>query len=142
MEFSDEAPVVADIPVPRFQELRSFKGDWPTLARRIDELKLNKSSAWLEILYEGDEAAGDLQRRLDGAVEGTSMEIVRIRNNRILERAMSGKAGEETLDDLNVTDVFERCLEAHSVSPERRPALLDAYKEIIVSLNEQDLRAE
>ena len=55
---------------------------------------------------------------------------------------MSGKAGEEALDDLNVTDVFERCLEAHNVSAERRPALLSAYREIIVSLNEQDLRAE
>jgi exonuclease SbcD len=60
----------------------------------------------------------------------------------MLELAMSGNAGEETLDDLNVTDVFERCLEAHNVSAERRPDLLSAYKEIIVSLNEQDLRAE
>ena len=137
-----EAPVVTDIPVPRFQELRSLKGDWPTLARQIDELRVNKSNAWLEILYEGDEAAGDLQKRLDEAVEGTAIEILRVRNNRMLERAMSGKAGEETLDDLNVTDVFERCLEAHNVSPERRPALLSAYREIIVSLNEQDLRAE
>ncbi len=142
VEFSDGAPVVADIPVPRFQELRSLQGDWPTLARRIDELRVNKSNAWLEILYEGDEAAGDLQKRLDEAVEGTAIEILRVRNNRMLERAMGGKAGEETLDDLNVTDVFERCLEAHNVSAERRPALLSAYREIIVSLNEQDLRAE
>ena len=55
---------------------------------------------------------------------------------------MSGESGDETLDDLNVTDVFERCLEAHEVSDERRPALLSAYREIIVSLDEQDRRAE
>ena len=142
VEFSDGAPAVADIAVPRFQVLRSLKGDWPTLASQIDELRVNKSNAWLEILYEGDEAAGDLQKRLDEAVEGTAIEILRVRNNRMLERAMSGKAGDETLDDLNVTDVFERCLEAHNVSAARRPALLSAYREIIVSLNEQDLRAE
>jgi exonuclease SbcD len=60
----------------------------------------------------------------------------------MVERAMSGKDGEETLDDLNVTDVFTRCLEAHNVSAERRPALLSAYREIIVSLDELDSRAE
>jgi DNA repair protein SbcD/Mre11 len=142
MEFSDEAPRVVNIPVPRFQELRSLRGDWPTLARAIEELKGRGSRAWLEILYEGDEAAGDLQKRLDEAIEGTGIEIRRVRNNRMLERAMSGKFGDETLDDLDVTDVFERCLEAHDVSEERRPAFLSAYREIIVSLDEKDLRAE
>ncbi|MFZ4440399.1 MAG: exonuclease SbcCD subunit D C-terminal domain-containing protein, partial [Syntrophales bacterium] len=142
VEFSGESPKVANIPVPRFQELQTLRGDWPTLARDLEELKGRGSGAWLEILYEGDEAAGDLQKRLDEAVEGTGIEILRVKNNRMLERAMSGKTGDETLDDLNVTDVFERCLEAHNVSPERRPALLSAYQEIIVSLNEQDLRAE
>ena len=143
VEFSDGTPAaVAEIPVPRFQELRSLRGDWPTLARDLEELKDRGSNAWLEILYEGDEAAGDLQKHLDETVAGTAIEILRVRNNRMLELAMSGKAGEETLDDLNVTDVFERCLEAHNVSQERRPDLLSAYKEIIVSLNEQDLRAE
>jgi DNA repair protein SbcD/Mre11 len=142
VEFSDGAPVVTEIPVPRFQELRTIRGDWPALARALDELKGRGSRAWLEILYEGDEAAGDLQKRLDEAIAGTAIEILRIRNNRMLERAMSGKTGEETLDDLNVTDVFERCMEAHNVSTERRPALLGAYREIIVSLDEQDSRAE
>ena len=142
VEFSGEAPAVAEITVPCFQELRTLRGDWPALACGLEELKGRGSRAWLEILYEGEEAAGDLQKRLDEAVEGTTIEILRVRNNRMLERAMSGKGGDETLDDLNVTDVFERCLEAHSVSPERRPALLSAYREIIVSLDEQDPRAE
>jgi DNA repair protein SbcD/Mre11 len=142
LEFSDDAPRAAEIPVPRFQALRRLRGDWPTLAHAIEELKGEGSRAWLEILYEGEVAAGDLQKRLDEAIEGTGIEILRVKNNRMVERAMSGKPGEETLDDLNVTDVFERCLEAHDVSEERRPALLSAYREIIVSLDEQDLRAE
>ena len=143
VEFSEDgAPTIAEIPVPCFQELRTLKGDWPTLARELDELKGWRSSAWLEILYEGDEAAGDLQNRLDEAVAGTGIEILRVRNNRMLERAMSVKSGEETLDDLDVTDVFERCLDDRKVSPERRPALLSAYRDIIVSLDEQDPRAE
>jgi len=143
VEFSEDGvPRITELPVPCFQELRTIKGDWPTLARALDELKGRGSKAWLEILYEGDEAAGDLQNRLDEAVAGTGIEILRVRNNRMVERAMSGNGGEETLDDLTVTDVFERCLDDRNVSAERRPALLSAYKEIIVSLDEQDPRAE
>ena len=142
VEFSGEAFRVTAIPVPRFQELRSLRGDWPTLAQAIEELKAEGSRAWLEILYEGEITAGDLQKRLEAAIEGTGIEILRVKNYRMAERTLSGKTADETLDDLDVTDVFERCLAAHGVSEERRPSLLSAYREIIASLDEQDLRAE
>ncbi|MDO8722100.1 MAG: exonuclease SbcCD subunit D C-terminal domain-containing protein, partial [Syntrophales bacterium] len=80
--------------------------------------------------------------RLDEAVAGTGMEILRVKNNRIVERALRGMDTEETLDDLDVTDVFKRCMEAHNIPEEQRPALLSAYQEIMVSLNEQDQMAE
>jgi exonuclease SbcD len=131
-----------NIPVPRFQELKTLQGDWPTIARGIDELKSKGSNAWLEIVYDGDEIAGDLRERLDEAVEGTGIEILRVKNNRVLERAMSGMDTDESLDDLDATDVFNRCLESHEVPEDQRPALLSAYQEIIVSLNEADLMAE
>ncbi len=142
VEFSDEAPKVADIPVPCFRELKTLRGDWQTIVRNIDELKSRESNAWLEIIYEGDEIAGDLRTRLDEVVAGSGLEILTVKNNRVLERAMSGMGTEETLDDLDVTDVFKRCLEAHKVPEEQRLALLSAYREIIVSLNEQDQMAE
>ncbi|MFH0803319.1 MAG: exonuclease SbcCD subunit D C-terminal domain-containing protein [bacterium] len=142
VEFSDEAPKVANIPIPCFRELTTLRGYWQTIAREIDRLKFRGSNAWLEIIYEGDEIAGDLSARLDEAVAGTGMEILRVKNNRIVERAIRGMDTEETLDDLDVTDVFKRCLEAHEVPEEQRPALLSAYQEIIVSLNEADAMAE
>lgn len=142
VEFSDEAPSVAIIPVPCFRELKTLRGDWQTIARDIDRLKSRGSSAWLEIIYEGDEIAGDLRTRLDEAIAGSGLEILPIKNNRVLERAMSGMDTEVTLDDLDVTDVFKRCLEAHNIPEEQRPALLSAYQEIMVSLNEQDQMAE
>jgi exonuclease SbcD len=140
--FSGNARKVMNIPVPRFQELKTLQGDWPTIARDIDELKSRGSNAWLEIVYDGDEIAGDLRERLDEAVEGTGIEILRVKNNRVLERAMSGMDTDESLDDLDATDVFNRCLESHEVPEDQRPALLSAYQEIIVSLNEADLMAE
>jgi exonuclease SbcD len=142
VEFSDDTPGVATIPVPCFQELKTLRGDWQTISRDIDALKSRRSTAWLEITYEGDEIAGDLRTRLDERVAGSGLEILTVKNNRVLERAMSGMDTEVTLDDLDVTDVFKRCLEAHNIPEEQRPALLSAYQEIMVSLNEQDQMAE
>ena len=142
VDFSGNAPTVTTIPIPGFQELKTLRGDWPAIARDIEELKFEGSNAWLEIVYEGDEIAGDLRERLDEAIEGTGIEILRVKNNRVLERAMSGMDVDETLDDLDVTDVFKRCLESHEVPEDQRPELLSAYQEIIASLNEQDQMAE
>jgi exonuclease SbcD len=139
--FSGPSPRVANIPVPGFRRLKTLRGDWPSIARGIGELKSAESRVWLEIVYEGGEIAGDLRARLDEAVAGSGIEILRIKNNRVLERALRGEGAEETLDDLDVTEVFKRCLQAHEVSEDQRPALLGAYREIIVSLREADLPA-
>ena len=142
VEFSGKAPRVKNIAVPGFQELKTLRGDWQTISRSIDGLKSGKSHAWLEVVYEGDKVAASLQERLNEAIEGTGMEILRVKNNRVLERALGGTDAEETLDDLDVTDVFRRCLESHEVPEDQRPALLSAYQEVVAALNEADPMAE
>jgi exonuclease SbcD len=139
--FSGPLPQVSNIPVPRFRQMKTLRGDWPAIARDIEELKSRENEAWLEIVYEGGEIAGDLRARLDEAVAGSGIEILRIKNNRVLERALVGTGAEETLDDLDVTEVFKRCLQAHDVPEDQHPALLGAYREVIVSLMEADLPA-
>lgn len=142
VEFAGGAPAVRKIPVPRFQKLRTLEGDWPTIAREIDVLRSTGSRAWLEILYDGDEIAADLQRRLDEAAGGSALEILRVRNSRAMERALVASDDGETLDDLDVTEVFRRCLEAHEVPEEGRPALLAAYREIVTALFDADPLAD
>ena len=75
VEFSGHLPQVTNIPVPRFQELKTLRGDWPAIALEIDGLKSRGSRAWLEIIYEGEEIAGNLRERLDEAIAGTAIEI-------------------------------------------------------------------
>ncbi|OPY69341.1 MAG: Nuclease SbcCD subunit D [Syntrophorhabdaceae bacterium PtaU1.Bin034] len=142
VELSDGTRTISTIPVPAFQELKTVRGDWQTIAGAIDEMRLAGSTAWLEIVYEGDEVAGSLRERLDEAVRGTGMEILRVKNNRVLERALSRMDSKETLDDLSLADVFNRCLEMHRVPEHQRPALLAAYREVTVSLNEADAAAD
>ena len=142
VEFEENDPHVQNIPVPCFQELKILCGDWSAISTGINELKAEGSGAWLEIIYEGDEITSNLQERLDEIVAGSSLEILRTKNNRVIERALAGMNPEETLDDLDVADVFQRCLQAHDVPEEQQASLLNAYREIILSINEQDLMSE
>jgi len=142
VEFHSTAASVQLVDVPVFQKLERVKGDWDEISSRILELSTTDSQAWLEVVYEGDEVIGDLRERLDTAIIDTEMEILRIKNNRIIDCVLGQIHDEETLDDLNVNDVFERCLAVHEVPEEQRPELLRAYQETLSSLYEDDTRAE
>ncbi|MDY0389970.1 MAG: exonuclease SbcCD subunit D C-terminal domain-containing protein [Desulfobulbus oligotrophicus] len=130
------------IDVPVLQKLEQIRGDWSTIQSRIMQLVAADSQAWLEVIYEGDEVIGDLRERLQRAVAGTEMEILRIKNTRVFEQVLRQTAAQETLDDLNAEEVFVRCLEMHGVAEEQRPELLRTYRETLLSLAEDDVQAE
>lgn len=130
------------IDVPVFQKLERVEGDWDSISSRILEISATDSQGWLEVIYEGDEVIGDLRERLEAAISGTQMEILRIKNNRIIDRVLGQIHEEETLDDLNVNDVFERCLAVHEVPEDQWPELLRAYQETVSSLYEDDAQSE
>lgn len=127
--------------VPTFQELERICGDWTQIEKRLHDLAQTGSQAWLEIVYTGADILADLRERLDEAIAGTGMEILRVKNNRVMERALQSQST-ETLDDLDPDDVFERCLAAHDVPLEQRPELIHAYRETLASIYEDDLQAE
>lgn len=142
VEFEENDPAIGPIPVPCFHELQTIRGDWSKIAASIAELKAKGSKAWLEVIYEGEEITVNLQERLQEIIAGSALEILRTKNNRIVEQVLTGIDKTETLDDLNVTDVFKRCLKTHGIPEEQQAELLNAYQEIIVSINEQDVREE
>ena len=142
VEFHSTVASVQLVDVPVFQRLERIKGDWDSISTRIRELSATGSQAWLEVIYEGEEVIGDLRERLEIAITGTQMEILRVRNTAIIDRVLGKTHEEETLDDLSVNDVFERCLTVHEVPEDQRPELLRAYQEALSSLYEDDMQAE
>ncbi len=130
------------VSVPVFQKLERVKGSWDEISARILELSATGSTAWLEVVYEGEEVMSDLQECVNTAVADTEMEILRVKNKRIIDRVLNQTNNEETLDDLNVNDVFECCLAANKVPDAQRAELLRAFQETVMSLNEDDVRAE
>lgn len=142
VEFQKTAASVQTIAVPKFRGLRSIKGTWDDIESAIRAVSMTGEPWWLEIIYEGEEVMGDLRERLESAIAGTGLEILRVKNNRVIARVLQQIHEEESLDDLDVTDVFERCLTEHDVLEEQRPDLLRTYQETLASLYADDRRQE
>ncbi len=133
---------VCQIQVPAFQTLEQISGDLTQILAKIELLSKSSTPVWLEIIYDGIDVVTDLREKLESAVEGKNIEILRIKNNRLAERVLEPGRHDETLDDLTPADVFQRCLDAHQISQEQRPSLQQAYNETIAALIQEDTRAE
>ena len=142
LETSGRTVSVSLIPVPVFRKLETIRGDWATITARLTALASEKEPMWLEIEYDGSEWIGNLRDRIDEAVADSALEVLRVRNNRITEQVLERSAVDETLDDLDVRDVFARCLDAYDVPEDQREELKSTYSEVLLSLQEQDKRAE
>tara|TARA_R110002050_G_scaffold57423_5_gene129378 strand:+ start:307767 stop:308864 length:1098 start_codon:yes stop_codon:yes gene_type:complete len=142
VNFIKRAGVVSLINVPTFQKLQQIKGHWQTIETEIKALITSDNHAWVEIIYDGDEVLTDLRERLETLIDGTAIELLKVKNNRIINRVLNRIDDNETLDDLNENDVFERCLNAHNVSVEQRAELLRSYQETLTQLHEDDAHAE
>lgn len=141
VEFTKNIPSVTLLDIPLFQQLETITGDWEHIQSRILELKVLDSNIWLEINYESNEIITDLRERLETATNDTEIKILRIKNKQIYDKVL-GQIDDESLDDLSVNDVFERCLEINNIPPESRQELLDTYLETLNSLYEEDKQAQ
>lgn len=125
------------IGVPVFRRLERVRGDWEAVSARIGELAGGGFDGWVEVVYEGGEVVGGLWRRLDEMTEGRPLEILRVRNTRLTEQVLSPLHESETLGDLDVDEVFRRCLDLHEVPGPQRPELTRAYRETLAALAEE-----
>jgi len=133
---------VSLVTVPVFRKLLQIRGDLATILAHIDLCKKSNEPAWLEILYEGDEVASQLQEQLNVAVAGSPLEIVRVRNNRIIAGVLKRQHPEERMEDITPEEVFARCLESNTVPEEQRPELHVTYAYVLQRLQEADTHAE
>ncbi len=134
--FDGNRPDIQEITVPCFQELLRIVGSLDDILAKITDLKKEQSSAWLEIEYTGRDGVASLREMLDEAIAGSGLEIRRIKNRQVMDRVIHRANEEETLDDLDVNDVFSRCLDAFEVPDEEREELITSYQEIIRDIYE------
>ncbi len=142
VEFSGTEPTVSPILVPCFQQLVRITGSLKQIQSAIENLKRETNTAWLEIEYNGNDASANLREQIEELLEGSSLVVTIIRNKRATERVLTSLDEHETLEDLDTSEVFKRCLDAAQVPEDEQDELIFSYNEIVRSLVEQDKRAE
>ncbi|MGM0416652.1 MAG: exonuclease SbcCD subunit D C-terminal domain-containing protein [Thermodesulfobacteriota bacterium] len=141
VDFDGRTPEVETLNVPFFQKLKRIEGSLEQICNAIAELKQQHSNAWLEIEYTGTDIGAALREGVDSALEGSALEMLRIRNRTTMHRVIHRENVEETLDDLNVFQVFERCMDVYGVEGEERTELELLYREVVHKLHEEDPNA-
>jgi len=143
VEFSDERkPIIKEIAIPRFQEIMSITGDFNLVTSKIRELKKTDKSIWLEITLNDNQIIPDVQETINSIIRGSKIEILKITNTRVINQILQQMKIDESLSDLNETDVFHRCLDVHEVPVDQRPELLVSFNEILLDIHQSDLLME
>lgn len=135
-------PDVTLLNVPVFQPLRQVSGNWASIACELRSLVDSNESVWLEVIYQGDEIVSDLRERLETLTEGSELLILRIQNTRLIERVLNASDTDQSLEDLDVNDVFARCLAAHDVPEDQQADLLHTYQQTLSAIHHDDTQAE
>ena len=118
----------------RYNEFSEFL-DW--LADVIEKESIDALLVAGDI-FDNSTPSNYAQELIDEAIEDSKMEVRRVKNKRIVEQVLSRSNTEETLDDLDINDVFMRCLESYEVIANERPRLIQSYKEIVKNMQEED----
>ena len=66
------------------------------------------SSAWLEVVYTGDDLEGSLRQQVETAVAGSGLRVLKIRNARLLDSQPSLDDTGRNLEELSETESFFR----------------------------------
>jgi len=135
-------PAVELLDVPVFQQLRKVSGNWADISKQLLSLVDASEPVWLEVIYQGDEIVSDLRERLEALIEGSELLILRIQNTRLIDRVLNASHADESLEDLDVNDVFARCLAAHDVPEAQQADLLHTYQQALSSIHNDDTQAE
>jgi exonuclease SbcD len=131
---------ITALEVPVFQRMERVAGDWGEIEAAITALTGLDESIWLEVEYRGAELISDLRERLWDITDGSRLEILRIKNQRLTRRVLEGLSAGVRLSDLDEPEVFQRCLDQHGIMEEERPELWAAYNEILQFLREDEGR--
>ncbi len=138
VRFSGRRAAVEKVAVPCFLPLHRISGDLETIVDRLTGLARQGDGGLVEVVYTGDALVADLGEQVSRVVGGTDLEVLSIRNPRAVDRALAQMHAGEALEELDEEEVFRRCLQVRQVPEEQHGDLLACYREILLTLHEED----
>ncbi|WP_392432057.1 exonuclease subunit SbcD [Yersinia sp. HM-2024] len=111
---------VTPIFIPQFQPMQLIKGDLAQIEQQLAKFADHQGSpVWLDIEVATQDYLTDIQRRIQALAAELPVEVVLLRRSKEQRNNSIERQEKETLNELSVTDVFERrlALEADLAEP-------------------------
>lgn len=136
MDFDAQClPHVRLINIPCFQSLERIQGDGAHITQRLQTLIALNKPLWVEVIYYSAQLVADLREQLIALTQSTPVEILAIKNVRLRPQSLQAQHLHERLEELDMQQVFERCLDSHSLDQDQRTELLRTYAEALASFH-------
>lgn len=121
VDFNDgELTQVTPLEIPLFRRLKSLQctlDELPKLLESIAEQgEKDPLVPWLEVMIDADQYISDLQKQIQQHTDVLRLEILRVRRKRTQQERSLQQSNKETLAELEISDVFEACLEQSELS--------------------------
>ncbi len=142
ISFESGNRTIREIAIPLFQRLERISGDLEKITETLTNLVAKGESIWVEIEYRGTEVVPHLRELVDGIVENSSVEVLRLGNRRTYDRGLTKSKDDTNLEDLEPMDVFLRCCGELKIEQAQQDELKTVYAELLRSVMEQDLMAQ
>ncbi len=136
--FEGSKPIITEHSIPCFQKLHKISGTLDRVSAEIKTMANEGSKAWLEVEITEAVPAAMITAHLDDLLKDAKMEILRIKNKKVIDRALQQNHDEEKLETMNDKDVFIRCLEANDIHESERTQLLETYEEAIFHMQNEE----
>ncbi|EKN3368895.1 exonuclease subunit SbcD [Yersinia enterocolitica] len=121
VEFAQQALAsVTPIFIPQFQPMQLIKGDLAQIEQQLTKFADHQGlPVWLDIEVATQDYLTDIQRRIQALAAELPVEVVLLRRSKEQRNNSIERQEKETLNELSVTDVFERrlALEADLAAP-------------------------
>jgi exonuclease SbcD len=130
--FNGREPAVELIEAPVFQELITVRGGHEKIKGAIEGLKARGSAAWLELVFDSDEPAGDLRGTFEEYAKGSGLEILIVKNLRSYESSLGAGEGDAALSDFTAAEVFDKLLESLNTPEAEAAELRETFQNVLI----------
>ncbi len=141
VDFTANDRTITTKAIPTFRPLVKITGSLPEIKSALEALPLSPLQTWVQVIYTGDEPIHDLRAQIEAYATNQPFLICQIINPLATPRLFRQAGQLESLQTLSHEMVFERCLDAHQLPEEQRPALRATYHQLYDRLQQQDPRA-
>lgn len=133
----DSKPAITELPVPAFRPLHSVKGSLDDIQKQIRKISTETGlTPWLEVEVSTDDYLSDVQSPVQDMVADKSVEILRVKRKRNVQSTGLVREARETLEELDVSEVFSKRLEDEPLEDDRIQALTSAFNEVLENIHD------